>query len=416
MENSNNQSIKFKKRVAVIGGGPSGMLAAAYASKGGSHAVLFEKNEKLGKKLYITGKGRCNITNASDNQNIMANTVKNSKFLYSALNNFDSNSTVELIESLGVKTKVERGGRVFPLSDKSSDILKAFTQLLKQTNVEVRLNSEVDGIEKVGDIFTVESAGKKEKFDAVVLATGGASYPLTGSTGDGYKFAAALGHTVTDIRPSLVPFETVEEWPSTLSGLSLKNVTLNVFKNNKKVYSELGEMLFTHFGVSGPLVLSASSHVCDSPEGVQLFIDLKPALTLEELDRRLLRDFQKNNRRIFANSLNELLPMSLIPVIVELSNIPPTLCTSDITKKMRHDLCALLKALPLTVKCTRPMSEAIITRGGVKVSEINASTMASKKVDGLYFAGELIDVDAKTGGYNLQIACSTGVLAGQSIQ
>ncbi len=409
MENSN------KKRVAVIGGGPAGILSAAYAAKGGAFVTLFEKNEKLGKKLYITGKGRCNITNASDIQNIMANTMRNPKFLYSALNNFDSFDTVSLIESLGVKTKVERGNRVFPLSDKSSDILKAFTTLLKDCKVNVRLNSSVTDIKKEDSVFFVEVNGAEETFDAVILATGGASYPLTGSTGDGYGFAAALGHTVTSIRPSLVPFETVEEWPSALSGLSLKNVTLSVFKNNKKVYSELGEMLFTHFGVSGPLVLSASAYVCDSPEEAKLFIDLKPGLTHEELDRRILRDLQKNNRRIFANSLNELLPMSLIPVIIELSNIPPTLSSSDITKKMRHELCTLLKALPLTVKSTRTMAEAIITKGGIKVSEINASTMESKKIEGLYFAGELIDVDALTGGYNLQIACSTGVLAGQSI-
>lgn len=409
MENSS------KKKVAIIGGGPSGMLAASYASKGGAYVTLFEKNEKLGKKLYITGKGRCNITNASDNQNIMANTKRNPKFLYSALNNFDSNATISFIESMGIKTKIERGARVFPVSDKSSDILKAFTTLLKESKVDVRLNSCVEKIEKTDNGFIVEANGRKEAFDAVVLATGGASYPQTGSTGDGYKFAKELGHTVTDIHPSLVPFETEETWPSDLSGLSLKNVTLNVFKNNKKVYSELGEMLFTHFGVSGPLVLSASSYVSDSPQGVKLFIDLKPGLTHEELDRRLIRDLQKNNRRIFANSLNELLPMSLIPVIIELSNIEPTISSSDITKKMRQELCNLLKALPLTVKGTRDMKEAIITRGGVKVSEINASTMASKKVEGLYFAGELIDVDALTGGYNLQIACSTGVLAGKSI-
>lgn len=409
MENNN------KKRIAVIGGGPAGMLAAAYASKNGGAVTLFEKNEKLGKKLYITGKGRCNITNASDVQNIMANTLKNPKFLYSALNNFDSSNTVALIESLGVPTKVERGGRVFPLSDKSSDILKAFTSLLKESQVNVKLNSCVEKIEKRNDAFSIRVNGKTEFFDAVVLATGGASYPLTGSTGDGYAFARELGHTVTDIKPALIPFETNEEWPKTLTGLSLKNVTLNVYRSNKKVFSELGEMLFTHFGVSGPLVLSASSYVADCTDDIKLFIDLKPGLTSEELDRRLVRDLTKNNRRIFANSLNELLPMSLIPVIVELSGIPPTLCASDVSKKMRHELCSLLKALPLTVKSTRPIGEAIITRGGVKVSEINASTMQSKKVDGLYFAGELIDVDALTGGYNLQIACSTGVLAGQSI-
>ena len=408
-------NFNIKKHIAVIGGGPAGMLAAFQAAKSGCRVTLFEQNEKLGKKLYITGKGRCNITNASDVQGIMANTPRNPKFLYSALNNFGSSDTVALIESQGIKTKVERGGRVFPESDKSSDIIKAFTALLKQSNVTVCLNYKVSDIKKVDDGFIVNTSRLDERFDAVVLATGGASYPLTGSTGDGYVFARSFGHTVTDIRPSLVPFETEETWPASLSGLSLKNVTLSAFKNNKKIYSELGEMLFTHFGVSGPLVLSASSRTADDPVGIKLFIDLKPGLTHEELDKRLLRDLQKNNRRIFANSLNELLPMSLIPVIIELSKIPPDISASDVSKKMRHELCLLLKAVPLTVKRTRDMNEAIITRGGIKVSEINASTMESKLVKGLYFAGELIDVDAFTGGYNLQIACSAGILAGKNI-
>lgn len=393
------------------------MIAGAEAAKCGHSVTLFEKNEKLGKKLFITGKGRCNLTNDGDTEDFFNNIPRNSKFLYSALYGFTNRDIISIVNDMGVPTKVERGRRVFPLSDKSSDVIKALTKYFDKSGASYRLHAEVENIAKTQDGFDITVNGSREHFDAVVLCTGGASYPSTGSTGDGYRFAKELGHTVTDIKPSLIPLETEEEWPKELMGLSLRNVTLKAYnKRNKVVYEELGEMLFTHFGVTGPLVLSASSRLADDPKGAKLTIDLKPGLTPEELDRRILRDFEKYNRKQFGNALGELLPSKLIPVIVQLSGIPGETPVSSVTRGMRESFCRLLKDLPLTVKGALPVKDAIITRGGINVKEINASTMESKLVKGLYFAGEIIDVDAYTGGFNLQIAYSTGALAGRSIE
>lgn len=406
------------KRVAVIGGGPSGMLAAATAAEKGHAVTLIEKNEKLGKKLFITGKGRCNITNAAELEEFFKNIPRNPKFLYSALYGFSNEDVISLLQRMGVPTKTERGGRVFPTSDKSSDVIRAFTSYVKQAGVEVRLNTEVESVTHTeqGDFLLRLNAGNALRVDALILATGGVSYPSTGSTGDGYRFARALGHTVTEIQAALIPFETEEEWPKTLSGLSLRNVTLRAYSTKGKlVFEELGEMLFTHFGVSGPLVLSASSFLTGNPAGAKLSIDLKPGLSQEELDRRLLRDFDSNIRRQFVHSLDALLPKRLIPVLVAQSGIPAETPVHQITREQRLGLVSCLKALPLTVKCALPVEQAIITRGGVSVKEVNPSTMESKLLPGLYFAGELLDVDACTGGYNLQIACSTGALAGRSV-
>lgn len=405
------------KKVAVIGGGPAGMLAAAAAAERGHTVTLIEKNEKLGKKLFITGKGRCNITNAADTEEFFKNISRNPKFLYSALYGYTNEDIIALLQKMGVPTKTERGGRVFPASDKSSDIIRAFAAHVNRAGVEVLLNTTVNSIARAENGgFVVMAGGRERTFDALILSTGGASYPSTGSTGDGYRFARAFGHTITEILPALIPLETEEDWPKALSGLSLRNVILRACNaRGRLVYEELGEMLFTHFGVSGPLVLSASSFLADAPEGAKLSIDLKPGLTQEELDRRLLRDFDANIRRIFANSLNALLPQRLIPVMVAASGIPAETPVHQITREQRQRFAALLKAIPLTVKRALPVEQAIITRGGIAVKEINPSTMESKLVQNLYFAGEVIDVDACTGGYNLQIACSTGVLAGRSV-
>ncbi len=406
------------KRVAVIGGGPAGMLAAAMAAERGYAVTLFEKNEKLGKKLFITGKGRCNITNAAEPDAFFKNIPRNPKFLYSALYGYTNEDVIALLGRLGVPTKTERGGRVFPASDKSSDVIRAFASYVKQAGAAVRLNTQVDSATQAhGGGFLLSVGGEALFFDALIIATGGVSYPSTGSTGDGYRFAHVFGHTVTEIQPALIPLETEEEWPKTLSGLSLRNVTLRAYnKKGKLAFEELGEMLFTHFGVSGPLVLSASSFLLGNPAGAKLSIDLKPGLTPEELDRRLLRDFEGNIRRRFANALDALLPQRLIPIVVAQSGISGETPVHQVTREQRQGFVALLKALPLTVKRALPVEQAIITRGGVSVKEINPSTMESKLVPGLYFAGEVIDVDACTGGYNLQIACSTGALAGRSVE
>ncbi len=402
--------------VAVVGGGPAGMMAAHEAAMRGHCVTLFERNGKLGKKLYITGKGRCNFTNSAGIEEFFRNIPRNPRFLYSALYTFTNADAVRFIESAGVATKVERGGRVFPASDKSSDILGAFSAALAKAGVAVALNARVTGVRRDGDAFLIEAGGETRRFDRVVLATGGLSYPATGSTGDGYGIARSFGHGVTECKPSLISFETAEEWPCRLMGLSLRNVTLRAYdRRGKKRYEELGEMLFTHYGVSGPLVLSASGVLADDPEGARLTIDLKPGLDLEELDRRVLRDFEANIRRQFVNALGALLPQKLIPVIVELSGIPPDTGVHSVTREMRKDFCALLKNLSVTVKRARPVEEAIVTRGGVDVREIDPSSMQSKRVPGLYFAGELIDADGFTGGFNIQIACSTGALAGRSV-
>ncbi len=402
------------KRIAVIGGGPAGMLAAAEAAGMGNQVILLEQNEKTGKKLYITGKGRCNLTNACPVEEMFDNIPRNPKFLYSALYGFTNRDVMALVESMGVKLKVERGQRVFPESDHASDVIKALNAYMQAKGVEVRLHSRVEALKTDQGGFIVTVNGQELPVAAVILATGGKSYPSTGSDGSGYELARRLGHTLVPCKPSLVPLETEEAWPQKAMGLSLRNVRLQAMQRGRTVFSELGELLFTHFGVSGPLVLSASSRIAEDPRGCLLSIDLKPGLDPEALDRRVQRDFEKNNRRQFANSLGELLPAKLIPVLVELSGIPGDMGVSSITRAQRQRFCRLLKDLPLTVKGPRDIQEAVITRGGIPVKEVDPSTMGSKLVKGLYFAGEMLDVDAYTGGFNLQIACSTGVLAGRS--
>ncbi len=403
-------------RVAVIGGGAAGQLAAIKAAENGHDVTIFEQNEKLGKKLFITGKGRCNVTNAADREGFFRHVVRNPRFLYSAYAHFDSASIMALIESAGVPLKIERGQRVFPVSDHSSDILKALEKTVRSRGVDVRLNTRVSGIlTNGGAISGVRIRETVEPFDAVILATGGLSYPSTGSTGDGYRFAQALGHTLVPPKGSLVPFETEETWCADLSGLTLKNVTLTAYRNGKEVYSELGEMLFTHFGVSGPLVLSCSALVAEEPEGTLLSIDLKPGLSEEQLDARLLRDLAANAKKTFGGALYGLLPQKLLGVVFETAGIDANAPAANCTKPQRRALVETLKGLKLHVTGTRPIAEAIVTRGGVSVREVNPSTMESKKIANLYFAGELLDTDAFTGGFNLQIAWSTGALAGSSI-
>lgn len=402
-------------RIAVIGGGPSGMLAACTAAKNDCLVTIYERNEKLGKKLYITGKGRCNVTNNATEEEFFANIPRNHRFMYSSFYSFTNHDLIRLLNTLGLETKVERGGRVFPASDKSSDVLKALTNYVRQCNAEVLLNTRVKSICKTGDNkFSVRTNNGDYTYDSVIIATGGVSYPTTGSDGDGYRFASELGIKTIDAKPALVPLVTIEEWPKELMGLTLKNVTLRAFDGNKKVFENMGEVLFTHFGISGPLVLTLSSIIAEHPENVKVFIDLKPALTREELDRRVLRDFQTAKNKQMKNALFELMPSSLVQIILQLAQIDPDLAVNSLTKQDRARLVEIIKAIPLVIKGTRPIEEAIITRGGIDTREINPTTMESKKVSGLYFSGEVIDVDAFTGGFNLQIAFSTGYLAGRS--
>ena len=403
-------------QTAIIGGGAAGQLAAIKAAQNGHDVTLFEQNEKLGKKLYITGKGRCNLTNACNRDGFFRNIARNPRFLYSAYACFDSNAIIELIENAGVPTKTERGQRVFPASDKSSDVLKALEKTVRNAGVRIRLNTRVSEILSAnGAVSGVRIGNTAEPFDAVVLETGGISYPATGSTGDGFRFARALGHTVTELRPALIPLETEETWCSELSGLTLKNVTLSAYRGKKKVFSELGEMLFTHFGVSGPLVLSCSSVIADAPGGTVLKIDLKPGLSEEQLDARLLRDLSSNIRKSLAGALYGLLPQRLLTAVLKQAGIDGDIPAAQFSKSQRHTLTECLKALPLHVKGARPIAEAIVTRGGVDVREVDPSTMESKRIRNLFFAGEMLDVDAFTGGFNLQIAWATGALAGSSI-
>lgn len=406
-------------QVVIIGAGASGLMAAITAAKRGKEVLLLEKNQRPARKVMITGKGRCNVTNNCDLDGLLANIPKNPRFLYSAFSAFSVAETMEFFEKAGVPLKTERGNRVFPVSDKAVDIVDALVNTAKKSGVKIR-NGEASEIltdnQKVTGVRLVD--GDVLKTDSVILATGGLSYPVTGSTGDGYRMAAALGHTVTELKPSLVPLECHEGFCSRLSGLSLKNVTFTVFEEGKKkaVFSELGEMLFTHFGVSGPLVLSASAHLRNmGKKQYNAFIDLKPALTPEQLDNRILRDFGENLNRDFINSLDKLLPKSLIPVIVRLSGIDPNLKVNQISREQRNALCGLLKKFPLRITGFRPVEEAIITSGGISTKEIDPATMGSKLISGLYFAGEIIDVDAYTGGFNLQIAFSTGYVAGMNI-
>jgi len=404
-------------KVIVIGGGAAGMMAAWRAGSLGADVTVFEKNEKLGKKLFITGKGRCNVTNSSDIDTVFSNINRNPKFLYSSIYTFDNEALMKLLESYGLKLKVERGNRVFPASDKSSDVIKTFERMLKDVHVKVEFNRTVDRLLYDENVCTGVSLkdGKKVFADRIIVATGGLSYQSTGSTGDGYRFASESGHSIVKPEPSLVGIETREEWVKSLQGLSLKNVTLSLKISGKEKYTELGEMLFTHFGISGPLVLSASAFINEETlrnKEVSVSIDLKPGLLKEELDKRVLKDFEENINRDFINSLDRLLPQKLIPVIVDLSKIAPNTKVNVIKSEDRKRLVELLKDLTVTPKKLRPLDEAIITRGGVNVKEVNPSTLESKLCKNLYFAGELLDIDAMTGGYNLQLAWSTGYLAG----
>ncbi len=406
------------KKIAVIGGGAAGMMAACQAARNGAVVTLFERNEKLGKKLFITGKGRCNVCSATPLPEWFDKVPRNPKFLYSAVYSFDSAALMAFLEKEGVSLKVERGERVFPVSDKSSDILRAFSSALKKVGVTICLNTKVDGLwtEKEKDDLVlrgVQIKGERLPFDAVIIATGGVSYPKTGSTGDGYRLAESCGHSVVGVQASLIPMNVDEAWAVACTGLSLRNVTLRVYQRNKLRFEELGEMLFSHFGVTGPLVLSGSAY-CVGDCDVRLEIDLKPGLDIKQLEQRLQRDFDQNARRAFKNSLDGLLPQKLISVIVEKSGIDPQRQACEIRKNERQELARLLKALPLTVTGFRPIEEAIVTRGGIPTKQVDPSTMQSRLLPGLYFAGEMLDVDAQTGGYNLQIAFSTGHLAGQA--
>lgn len=415
------------KNIVIVGGGAAGLMAFCRAAEKYAEQdaliTLVEKNERYGRKLMITGKGRCNVTNNCDIDTLISSTPVNPRFLYSAFSAFLPQDVINFFEKEGVALKTERGNRVFPVSDKSSDIVDVFSRIAKRhaktgkarlvTGTAKRIlteNGKVTGV--------LLQSGEEIAADSLLIATGGASYPLTGSTGDGYKMAQDLGHTVKELKPSLVPLVCHEGFCSKLSGLSLKNVTLSVFEEGKKkpVFSEMGEMLFTHFGISGPLVLSASSHMrYMGKKSYNAKIDLKPALTLEQLDKRILRDFSETPNKDFANSLDKLLPKSMIPVIVKMSAIPPERKVNQISREERRSLCEILKSFPLKITGFRPLEEAIITSGGISVKEINPQTMESKIVSGLFFAGEIIDVDAYTGGFNLQIAFSTGFAAGNNL-
>ena len=415
--------------VIVIGGGPAGMLAAIASAENGNSVILLEKKERLGRKLLITGKGRCNITSSLPIEEFIQNIPGNGQFLYSAFKNYTNNDIINFLNEEGLEVKEERGNRIFPVTDKSLDVLKCFTKRLKELNVKIEYNMEVTEIvpKNEAEKLKVKTANNKIfEADKVILATGGKSYPLTGSTGDGYELVEKLGHTVTKIRPSLVPLEAFEQnMCKELQGLSLRNVNIELKnkENNKIIYQDFGEMLFTHFGVSGPTILSGSAHLVRyknidellKNKKIVLNIDFKPALSEEKLDERILRDFAEFKNKQFKNSLDKLLPQKLIPVIIEKSGINPDKKVNEINKKERHRLVELLKNFEATIKGFRPIDEAIVTSGGINIKEINPKTMESKLVDGLYFAGEIIDVDAYTGGFNLQIAYSTGYTAGNNI-
>lgn len=403
-------------KTCIVGGGAAGMIAGIFAARNGDEVILLEKNEKLGKKVYITGKGRCNLTNACEDNEFFDNVITNPKFLYSAYYGFTSSQVMDFFEELGLKIKTERGNRVFPQSDHSSDVIGALKRELNRLSVNIRLNTKVTSILCENDVC-VGVCVKDEKIlaDKVILATGGNSYKACGADGDTWKFADELSISTKTAEPSLVPFVTKESFAKELQGLSLKNVSVTLFNGTKKIYDGFGEMLFTHFGVSGPLILSASTRVKEEMYGggLKLTIDLKPAMSEKELDDRILKDFAKYNNKQFINSLSDLLPSKLIPVIVSLSGIDERKQVNVVTKEERQRLVKLIKCLELTVIGNRGFDEAIITRGGISVKEINPATMESKKYKGLFFAGEMIDVDALTGGFNLQIAWSTGVLAAQ---
>lgn len=403
--------------VIVVGGGPAGLMAAGTACERGKRVLLIERNSRPARKLMITGKGRCNVTNNTDINGLISNVPNNGKFLYSAFSAFSAQDTMTFFESRGVKLKTERGNRVFPESDKAVEVVDCLVNYVKSHGVKIIKGRVVSlGIENNSFSCVMLEDGTRFSAHNCIIATGGMSYPLTGSTGDGYKLARQAGHTIIEPKPSLVPLTVREEWCSSLQGLTLKNVVASLIDKHsgKAVYTDFGEMLFTHFGVSGPIILSLSAHI--KPQSPYIVsIDLKPALSEEQLDNRLLRDFEKYSNRNFSNALDDLLPKKLIPVVVELCEIPPDTKVHQITKEQRRRLCRLLKSLRLNITGFRPIEEAIVTRGGVNVKEIDPKTMRSRIVDGLYFAGEVIDVDAYTGGFNLQIAFSTGYLAGKSV-
>lgn len=407
-------------KVLIVGGGAAGMFASVFAARNGNEVHVFEKNEKLGKKLFITGKGRCNITNAGDMEDLFENVVSNRKFLYSSFYGYTNEDVISFFESLGVPTKIERGNRVFPVSDHSSDVIGALSREMKHAGVKVHLYTKVSKIlTEDGKFSGLELAnGECVRGDACVIATGGFSYQTTGSDGDGYRFAEELGHEVTDRYPSLVPLAIEEEFVKELQGLSLKNVEAAIYDGKKKLYQDFGEMLFTHYGVSGPLILSGSSHIAKKAgeKKLKLIIDLKPALTEEQLDQRVLRDFEQNINKQFKNAVTRLFPAKLIPVMIEQSKIDPEKKVHDISREERQNFVKLIKHFELTILGLRGYNEAIITKGGVKVKEIDPGTMESRLVPGVYFAGEVLDLDALTGGYNLQIAWSTAYAAGNSIE
>lgn len=407
----------MQRRVAVIGGGPAGMMAAISAARCGAQVVLFEKNARLGKKLRITGKGRCNVTNDCDTNEFLMNVPTNPRFLYAALNRFSTADAKDFFESAGVELKTERGRRVFPVSDKAADIVDAFVRQLSECGVRVQ-NQKVLGVTveegRVSGVLTEEG---RIAFDAVIIATGGMSYPLTGSDGDGYKFARKLGHTVCDLKPSLVPIVAKGRMCSYLQGVSLKNIGFKIVdtRNGKTVFEDFGEMMFAHFGITGPVVLSASAHISDIECGAyEAHIDLKSALDEKTLDARVLSDFKKYSNKDFINALDDLLPQKMIEPIVSVSGINPRKKVNSVTKEERAALVSVLKCFKIRLSGFRPIDEAIVTKGGVSVKEIDPKTMESKLVVGLYFAGEVLDLDAYTGGFNLQIAYSTGYLAGES--
>lgn len=408
------------KKVIIVGGGPAGIMAALVAAEHGAQVTLWERNKTLGRKLAITGKGRCNITNMADTRDLVKNMPGNGAFLYSAFTRFSAEDTWSFFEHLGLQLKVERGRRVFPLSDNAHEVVEVLTKALQAAGVKIEYQLRAKELAMQNQRLTgiYDYPGRFYPADAVVIATGGITYPATGSTGDGYALAAQAGHSIITPKPSLVPLETVESWPGELSGLALKNVEMTIRNQDKVLDKAFGEMLFTHFGISGPIVLSLSKAVTASAnngQGLTALLDLKPALSEEKLDERLQRNNQKFSRKHFINSLDELLPASLIPVFVRLVGIDAHKPVNQLTKGERQEMLYMLKALPLTIKGPRPIEEAIVTSGGVQVKEINPKTMGSNLLEGLYFAGEVIDIDGYTGGYNLQAAWSSGYVAGSSL-
>ena len=407
----------MKTDVVVIGGGPAGLFSAAIAAKNGNKVILIDKNDVLARKLRITGKGRCNVTNSADISDFIGMVCSNPHFMYSAFYSFTNQDLIDFFEKSGVPLKEERGGRIFPVSDSAKDIANTLIKYAKDNGVVIIKDCVIKVIQENNNVTAVQTkTGKKIDCSRVIVATGGASYPLTGSNGDGYKFARNLGHTVVEPYPSLIPLLVKEEYVGDLQGLSLKNIAIKVFKEKKCVYEDFGEMIFTHYGLSGPVILSASSNLKNiESSNYKISIDLKPALTFEQLDKRIQRDFEKNINKNFSNSLDDLLPSKLIDTVIKLSGIDPYIKVHQINKQQRMVLCDLLKNLTFTITGVRPIEEAIITRGGVNTKEINPSTMESKIINGLFFCGEVIDVDAYTGGFNLQIAFSTAYLAGTNV-